>query len=903
MDSPHISLMNVALVVKLRIGEVALVLRAGLDDKHQSTRDAALQALVSLVCPPNGRYTSARPARCSIANDLQRRHTGDTILRSLEVVHRGNELLPLLKPNSSSVAKPSEFEDDEAQQQTIESDIAAAQADVLNGLVTRTHLLPRLRYLLEVVYSLESEPLILNLVLQSAVRSPDLIEHVAQCPRLIGVLVSSIQRATPAAPLATQVLTAICRASKHACLAVFESDLTVLDGASVSAMALVNRVLLAPIPSGDASAIALYHELLLLLRVVASYGFEWKQREQLEATLVSQLVAPTADADSDTKGKRLLDDATLKLLNAGLLVCEAWAVQHKLSTAALDAVLRLCGMLSQDVATLGTSAPCAMLLALGSALHTLAASAAAVRSSIDAHGHFVESVFAGMSLVLRLALQTSTRDSEALPMVQFERHFYRAPLEPLFTTISAIRHCLLGFLRVARMILQQQPQQQALELLLRAMPLDTLTAAMSAALFDDIRVPPMRIDRFRIYQLRLRWFVLRSVLQLRQLLAHTAPPTPNDAVNEFRAYALLVSSAPQGEESAVLEGIESVLLSPERLLAITRGALQPFEDTLRRLCTMLKRFYALNLAPEDGAYVPGSLLQQHLLTLRVAPVLRLSKGLAEQQYAESSSSMFLATESTLPHGTQWLHLPTALLLKGKNMLEAWDEHIASQATELLHASLLWISAMQRASLDGDVEAPVPSVLDQGDAERARLLAELMKIFVLPGQFYAHEAIGSLLGTILRRMEIERHTLPMVEAVGERFESLLADVLDEYGANSFADALFTRVLLVFLRMDQPVALRSLVWNRLDYNINALVPHDYDPTATGDIAPPAFLRPIERDFAHLRTLAAALASSKVQAQRNAFVHSLALHHVASYIFDASDESLWLRQQLLLSLGKVQ
>jgi hypothetical protein len=132
----------------LRIGEAALVIRAGIDDKHQSVRDAALQALVSLICPPNG----------------------DKILRVLETVYRGTELLPLASTTSDLGAE----QDD----QTIEADIAAVQTDVVVGLVTRAQLLPRLRYLLEMNNgSSYAESLILSILLQCAIRSVGLTQH------------------------------------------------------------------------------------------------------------------------------------------------------------------------------------------------------------------------------------------------------------------------------------------------------------------------------------------------------------------------------------------------------------------------------------------------------------------------------------------------------------------------------------------------------------------------------------------------------------------------------------------------------------------------------------------------------------------------------------------------------
>jgi hypothetical protein len=270
--------------------------------------------------------------------------------------------------------------------------------------------------------------------------------------------------------------------------------------------------------------------------------------------------------------------------------------------------------------------------------------------------------------------------------------------------------------------------------------------------------------------------------------------------------------------------------------------------------------------------------------------------------------MFVPANSSHPFGAQWMHFPSTVLFQGKN--EAWDNDIAGQASDLLHASLVWIHTMQAAPSASNQQQPstmqVPSVVDHGKHERARLLADLMKVFVLPAQYYTHDAIGSLLGSIVRRLTDDTtQELPLVEAVGERFESLLADVVDEYSACSFADALFTRLLLVCLRMNQPPSLRVLLWHRLDYNINALQPPHYrtdtlhaDTSAIED----AYLYPIESNFALLRVYASALTEGKVRPERNHFLYSLVVHHITSFIFDATELSAWLRQQLLLSLNQV-
>jgi hypothetical protein len=368
-------------------------------------------------------------------------------------------------------------------------------------------------------------------------------------------------------------------------------------------MHLVNRLLLAACTSSTCDAPEVVLELLLLVRVVAAYDIAWEKRDELQQQLLA-----------------LLERATVQnhfsLVSAICLVFDAWAAKNRLLSAVFATMLHTCQSLSQDVMILGSSAPCDAVQAIGSGVHAIAtyldnhrrvqqSSSLLVSELITSEAY--AKLLACMPLIMQLTHNECNHDMDAVAHSpcsssnsNSNNRFYRPPSEPLFQTLQAVRNCMLAFVRLLRIVPTAHAPAQygnASHNSKFQTQLQCLMVAVAHALFADIGMPPARIDRLRMWQLRIRWLLEYELVQLYH--EWFACNSQAFALDLYRANSLLVSSAPQGEDYSVVACLTDYLLDAQNLLTIAQGELDAFAPTMQTISKTLVRFYSLNLSPPE----------------------------------------------------------------------------------------------------------------------------------------------------------------------------------------------------------------------------------------------------------------------------------------------------------------
>ena len=179
---------------------------------------------------------------------------------------------------------------------------------------------------------------------------------------------------------------------------------------------------------------------------------------------------------------------------------------------------------------------------------------------------------------------------------------------------------------------------------------------------------------------------------------------------------------------------------------------------------------------------------------------------------------------------------------------------------------------------------------------------LSLIFLINENTFLDEKISSVLKslveTITQKKEENENQISLKIHESEHFskemESHITKLVKQYKSVSYGDSLFTRFILFFLEMENPVISRKFVLDELSDLIHLI--NFSDLLVKEKIYP--FLEPRETDLDILNIFQRLILDKKVDLSSNPFFYWYVVHHLSCHVFLGDPKLKWSRKNILLS-----
>lgn len=150
------------------------------------------------------------------------------------------------------------------------------------------------------------------------------------------------------------------------------------------------------------------------------------------------------------------------------------------------------------------------------------------------------------------------------------------------------------------------------------------------------------------------------------------------------------------------------------------------------------------------------------------------------------------------------------------------------------------------------------------------MAEISKVFLLPGQVYSDDVVSSLLRNILFNLNKEKIIFD------DRAFSLTREIVTEYSSTSYGNPLFTDFILIYLQMQHSPDFRKIIWNELGSVLKLVF-----PSKNFQLSLDAFFYPIESDSSVIQSIVSSFSNPWYIS--NFFLRKIAIHHLAGTLFE--------------------
>jgi hypothetical protein len=510
--------------------------------------------------------------------------------------------------------------------------------------------------------------------------------------------------------------------------------------------------------------------------------------------------------------------------------------------------------------------------------------------------------FSGILEQFQLVVSELTQSSDSIKFeVGYPNNalveFYRCDL--VYTLVKAIRrHLLIQFIRVLQIAQQLAPNILEEDLLVKFKKLGEISLREGLKTLHQIRFTSGQQSDRNIF---LHQF--RSRVMLNYFLMQIFIDWRSNQVNRERLQ-LRVSSL--------------YWFGLQTLSSLYSGQEWFVEQLFRRLIFDPKTIYSWiessSFASEvcEKLHVQSQMIFQEIQALSRAFDRFISpsnlSARSEQLYKNGSQeSCFLPVrESVIPLSFNWWTMPLRF---------AYEDNAARQAKagkssnpepiQLSSAELDELVKIVRCCLlyTGLLISQLPRQEYFSGANRGLLYAELVKCYLLPEQVYQNEVVYKLLEILLPQVlgKNERVLFP------ERAYSLLRELVEEYGASSFGNELFSNYLLFFMQMHHPKEFRKLVVREIGTAFRFFRPAEYFPWNEE-----FYYSPIETDDELMENYLELLCPEHLtQADvKDSFLLSFATHHIAARLFGdfvnlspSEQLSTWKKSQFIASIPKVK
>jgi hypothetical protein len=188
-------------------------------------------------------------------------------------------------------------------------------------------------------------------------------------------------------------------------------------------------------------------------------------------------------------------------------------------------------------------------------------------------------------------------------------------------------------------------------------------------------------------------------------------------------------------------------------------------------------------------------------------------------------------------------------------------------------------------------------------DKASKILYLSLIFLINENTFLDEKISSITKSLVEKI-IETKGEEKEEEIGlnlhksENFllqmESHLTRLVKQYKSVSFGDNLFTRFILFFLEMNNPLIARKFVLDELSDLIHLI---SFSDLLVKEKMLP-FLEPKETDLEILNIFQKFILEKKISLLSNPFFYWFIVHHLSFHVFLGDDKLKWSRKNILLS-----